>query len=105
MFSTPLAVLLNGIPTFIALLRKGAFLTMGFGVSLSISTIPFFASSFQTALLNENGKHIGPSFKKTKALIYKKDAHGFYVYAKPNFPTSQTVVKYISRYLGRPVIA
>ena len=38
------AVLLNGIPTFIALLRKVVSLTMGFGVSLSISTIPFFAS-------------------------------------------------------------
>ena len=30
------AVLLNGIPTFIALLRKVVSLTMGFGVSLSI---------------------------------------------------------------------
>ena len=38
------AVLLNGIPTFIALLRKVVSLTMGFGVWLSISTIPFFAS-------------------------------------------------------------
>ena len=38
------AVLLNGIPTFIALLRKVVSLTMGFGVSLSISTIPCFAS-------------------------------------------------------------
>ena len=50
-------------------------------------------------------KHIGPSFKKTKALIYKKDSNGFYVYAKPNLCNTQTVVKYISRYLGRPVIA
>ena len=38
------AVLLNGIPTFIALLRKVVSLTMGFDVSLSISTIPCFAS-------------------------------------------------------------
>ena len=38
------AVLLNGIPIFIALLRKVVSLTMGFGVSLSISTIPCFAS-------------------------------------------------------------
>ena len=50
-------------------------------------------------------KHIGTSFKKTKALIYKKDSNGFYVYAKPNLCDTQTVVKYISRYLGRPVIA
>ena len=51
-------------------------------------------------------KHkIGPSFKKTKAKIYKKDKNGFYVYAKPNLCDPNTVVIYISRYLGRPVIA
>ena len=31
--------------------------------------------------------------------------NGFYVYAKPNLSDTQTVVKYISRYLVRPVIA
>ena len=36
---------------------------------------------------------------------YKKDKNGFYVYAKPNLCDPDTVVKYISRYLGRPVIA
>lgn len=61
--------------------------------------------SFQTALLNEMENRIGPSFKKTKAHIYKKDSNGFYVFAKPNLCDTQTVVKYISRYLGRPVIA
>ncbi len=33
------------------------------------------------------------------------DKNGFYVYAKPNLCDTDTVVKYISRYLGRPVIA
>lgn len=61
--------------------------------------------SFQTALLNKMEKHIGPSFKKTKALIYKKDSNGFYVYAKPNLYDTRTVIKYISRYPGCPVIA
>ena len=56
-------------------------------------------------LLNELEKRIGPSFKKTKASIYKKDKNGFYVYAKPNLCDTDAVVKYISRYLGRPVIA
>ena len=65
----------------------------------------FLRKSFQTALLDEMEKRIGPSFKKTKALIYKKDSNGFYVYAKPNLCDTQTVVKYISHYLGRPVIA
>jgi hypothetical protein len=48
---------------------------------------------------------IGSSFRKTKAHIYQKDKNGFYVYAKPNLCDTDTVIKYISRYLGRPVIA
>ncbi|MFR5732001.1 MAG: transposase [Clostridium sp.] len=35
----------------------------------------------------------------------KKDSNGFYVYAKPNLCDTKTVTKYISRHLGRPVIA
>ena len=54
---------------------------------------------------NKKESRIGDSFKKTKALIYKKDKNGFYVYAKPNLCDPDTVVKYISRYLARPVIA
>ena len=50
-------------------------------------------------------QHIGPSFKKIKAYIYHKDKNGFYVYAKPNLCDPNTVIKYIGRYLGRPVIA
>lgn len=61
--------------------------------------------AFQTTLPNELESKIGPSFKKTKAAIYRKDKNGFYFYAKPNLCDPQTVVKYISRYLGRPVIA
>lgn len=48
---------------------------------------------------------LDPSFKKIKALCYSKHKHGFYVYAKPNKCDPKTVVKYIGRYLGRPVIA
>ena len=48
---------------------------------------------------------IGPSFKKVKADCYTEHKHGFYVYAKPNKCDPKTVVKYIGRYLGRPVIA
>ena len=61
--------------------------------------------SFQTALLNELQKHLGDSFKKVKASIYKNHKNGFYVYAKPNKCNPKTVIKYIGRYLGRPVIA
>ena len=69
-------------------------------------TLSFEAlTAFLTALLNEMERKIGPSFKKTKALIYQKDKNGFYVYAKPNLCDPDTIIKYISRYLGRPVIA
>ena len=63
-------------------------------------------NSFRTALLNHMEEHIGMSFKKVKAYIYKNCPNGFYVYAKPA-PRSNTneIIKYIGRYLGRPIIA
>lgn len=48
---------------------------------------------------------IGSSFKKVKAKCYCEHQQGFYVYAKPNLCDPRIVVKYIGRYLGRPVIA
>ena len=62
-------------------------------------------NSFCTALLNELEDHIGPSFKSTKSYIYKNCKNGFYVFAKPRKCNPKAVVKYIGRYLGRPVIA
>lgn len=61
--------------------------------------------SFQTALLNELQKQLGHSFKKVKSSIYTNHKNGFYVYAKPNKCKPGSVIKYIGRYLGRPVIA
>lgn len=62
-------------------------------------------NAFCTALLNELEKAIGPSFKPIKASIYAKHINGFYVRAKPNTGTGAHAIKYISRYLSRPVIA
>lgn len=59
----------------------------------------------RTALLNEMETVIDPSFKKIKSYIYKHCPNGFYVRAKPNKCAPNTVIKYIGRYLGRPVIA
>jgi len=56
-------------------------------------------------LLNHMENHIGKSFKKVKAYIYKHCSNGFYVYAKPRLSNTKQIVKYIGRYLGRPVIA
>lgn len=61
--------------------------------------------SFQTALLNELHHHLGDSFKKTKAACYSNHKNGFYVYAEPKKCDPGTVIKYIGRYLGRPVIS
>jgi len=61
--------------------------------------------SFQFTLLNYMESHIGKSFRKIKSFIYKNCQNGFYVYAKPTLTNNQDVLKYIGRYLGRPVIA
>ena len=65
----------------------------------------FLRSAFRTALLNELEARIGPSFKKTKAEMYRLHDKGFYVYAKPSLADTKTITEYIGRYLGRPVIA
>ena len=56
-------------------------------------------------LLNILEKHLGSSFKRVKAYIYKHCPNGFYVYANPTLANNQDVLKYIGRYLRRPVIA
>lgn len=92
-------------PHIHCLITEGGFSDDGFWRVVKHFSYTLLRRSFQTALLNEMEKKIGPSFKKTIAAIYKKDKNGFYVYAKPNLCDTKTVVKYISRYLGRPVIA
>ena len=56
-------------------------------------------------LRSELEARIGPSFKKTKAEMYRLHDKGFYVYAKPSLADTKTITEYIGRYLGRPVIA
>lgn len=92
-------------PHIHCLLTEGGFSDDGFWRVVKHFNYTYLRKAFQTALLNEMEKRIGSNFKKTKAAIYLKDKNGFYVYAKPNLCDVDTVVKYISRYLGRPVIA
>lgn len=87
------------------MISEGGYSDDGFWRPVKHFNYNYFRNAFQTALLNEMEKQIGPSFKKMKAYIYNKDKNGFYVYAKPNLCDPGTVTKYISRYLGRPVIA
>ena len=65
----------------------------------------FLRNSFRKVLLDKMTAALGPSFRKVKNDIYKNHADGFYVRAKPNLCTPDITIKYISRYLGRPVIA
>lgn len=65
----------------------------------------FLRNAFRTVLLNLMQKHLGPSFKRVIARCYREHKDGFYVYAKPNECEPDSVLKYIGRYLGRPVIA
>ena len=65
----------------------------------------FLRNAFRKVLLEQLSARIGPSFRKIKNEMYTKHAEGFYVRAKPNACTPDITIKYISRYLGRPVIA
>lgn len=92
-------------PHIHCLISEGGFSDDGFWRVVKHFNYNLLRKSFQTALLNEMEHKIGPSFRKTKALIYRNDKNGFYVFAKPNLCDPNTVIQYISRYLGRPVIA
>ena len=65
----------------------------------------FPRNAFRKVLLERLTSRIGPTFRKVKNEMYTKHADGFYVRAKPNLCTPDITIKYISRYLGRPVIA
>jgi hypothetical protein len=92
-------------PHIHCLISEGGLGNSGLWRSKTHFNYKLMRDSFQTALLNELQEHLGSSFKKVKASIYKNHENGFYVYAKPNKCKPGTVIKYIGRYLGRPVIA
>ena len=92
-------------PHIHCLLSEGGLSDDGFWRHVSHFNYSYLRNAFRTALLNEMHSKIGPSFKKIKSKCYNDHKQGFYVYAKPNLSDSKTVIKYIGRYLGRPVIA
>ena len=92
-------------PHIHCLLSEGGYSDDGFWRHVKHFNYTYLRNAFRTALLNEMESKIGPSFKKVKADCYTEHKHGFYIYAKPNKCDPKTVVKYIGRYLGRPVIA
>lgn len=91
-------------PHIHCLLSEGALGKSGFWLGKTHFNYVFLRNAFQTALLNELKKKLPASFKKVVASIYHNHKNGFYVYAKPNRCEPKQVIKYIGRYLGRPVI-
>lgn len=92
-------------PHIHCLISEGGYSDDGFWRHVKHFDYTFLRNAFRTALLNEMESKIGSSFKKVKAKCYREHQQGFYVYAKPNLCDPRIVVKYIGRYLGRPVIA
>lgn len=92
-------------PHIHCLISEGGYSDDGFWRNVKHFDYTFLRNAFRTALLNEMESKIGSSFKKVKAKCYREHQQGFYVYAKPNLCDPRIVVKYIRRYLGRPVIA
>ena len=93
-------------PHIHCLISEGGYSDDGVWRNLKHFDYTFLRNAFRTALLNEMESKIGSSFfKKVKAKCYREHQQGFYVYAKPNLCDPRIVVKYIGRYLGRPVIA
>ena len=91
------------------LISEGGIGDTGFWRKVNFFSFTYMRHAFQTALLNLMEQHISDPhkkalFKKEKALSYKNQKDGFYIYAKPTLADRHTVAKYIGRYLGRPVI-
>ena len=92
-------------PHIHCLLSEGGYSDNGFWRRISHFNYTYLRNAFRTALLDEMESRIGPSFHKIKSRCYREHKDGFYVYAKPNTCDPKTAIKYIGRYLGRPVIA
>ena len=92
-------------PHIHCLISEGGFSDDGFWRNINYFNYTFLRNAFRTVLLDLLEHKLGPSFKPVKALCYTEHKQGFYVYAKPNKCDPKTVIKYIGRYLGRPVIA
>lgn len=73
----------------------------------TVSHFPFafLRFAFRTSLLHLLHSRLGDSFNQMKASIYKNHKDGFYVYAESKDCKPDIVLKYVGRYLGRPVIA
>jgi len=103
-------------PHIHVLCSEGAFNQLGVWRPINFFSYELLRRSFQKVLLDKLRLALGPSFQKQKVSSYKNHKEGFYVYAQPfkdengkerkqGDMSKKELVKYVSRYLGRPVIA
>lgn len=92
-------------PHIHCLITEGGYSDDGYWRNVTHFNYNYLRNAFRTALLNEMESRLDSSFKKVKSACYRMHKHGFYVYAKPNKCDPRAAIKYIGRYLGRPVIA
>lgn len=91
-------------PHIHCLISKGRYSDDEFCRHISHFNYNYLRNAFSTALLNEMESILDPSFKTIKSKCYANNKYGFYVYAKPKLCDPKSGIKYIGRYLGRPVI-
>ena len=92
-------------PHIHCLISEGGLGNSGKWRKVSHFNYTFLRNAFRTVLLKLMLISLGPSFKPVVSNCYREHKDGFYVYAKPNKCNPKDVIKYIGRYLGRPVIA
>ena len=92
-------------PHIHCLISEGAIGKSGLWKNIRYFPYKYLRDAFQTVLLKLLSKKLGDDFKRVKSAIYKNHKNGFYVYAKPTDLKPREAIKYIGRYLGRPVIA
>lgn len=76
-------------------------------VKIDFFSYPSFRKRFMKVLLDMLEKDIGKSeFRKVKNDLYFRYKEGFYVYAPPSkFKSYVDLIKYVCRYVARPVMA
>lgn len=93
-------------PHIHAIVTEGACGNISIWKKINHFSFVMLRKRFMTVLLNLIENHLNDTaFKKVKAFCYKEFPNGFYVYAKSNVSDPKQVMKYVTRYTGRPVMA
>lgn len=98
---------LNWIPHIHMLVTEGAIVDNKEWKEVNYLKYETLRNSWKYKVMKFLTKRFKNNYKVKKELneVYKRTENGFYVYAKPNKMKPWQVVKYIGRYVSRPVIA